>query len=113
MGRGILLEIKQQLLDLRKQLIARDFARMNSEQQRAVFAVEGPVLILAGAGSGKTTVLINRVGNLIQYGNAYHSERLPFDVTASDVQLLQKALSGQTVDPIRLKQLTSVDAPRP
>ena len=107
------MEIKQQLLDLRKQLIARDFARMNSEQQRAVFAVEGPVLILAGAGSGKTTVLINRVGNLIQYGNAYHSERLPFDVTASDVQLLQKALSGQTVDPIRLKQLTSVDAPRP
>ncbi len=107
------MELKQQLLALRKQLIEQDFARMNNGQQQAVYAVNGPVLILAGAGSGKTTVLINRVGNLIKYGNGYHSSYLPSDVSQQDVALLQLALQGKSVDPVRLKQLTAVQAPRP
>ena len=52
----------------RKAAIARDFARMNPEQRRGVLTTEGALLLLAGAGSGKTTVLINRVANLLTYG---------------------------------------------
>ena len=48
---------------------------MNAMQREAVFQVNGPLLILAGAGSGKTTVLVNRIANLIRYGNAYQSQR--------------------------------------
>ena len=49
------------------------FSRMNDRQKEAVFHVNGPLLILAGAGSGKTTVLVNRIASLVRWGNAYES----------------------------------------
>jgi len=107
------LDVQEQVLALRKQLIQNDFAKMNPEQCEAVFATEGPVLILAGAGSGKTTVLINRVGNLIKYGNGYHSNQLPQDLSEDDIAVLQRAINGGDADPVRLRQLTAVNPPRP
>ena len=46
------------------------FSQMNDRQQEAVFCTEGPLLILAGAGSGKTTVLVNRIAYIIKAGLA-------------------------------------------
>ena len=63
--------LDREFLELRKRIIEKDFGRMNDKQKQAIFQVKGPVLILAGAGSGKTTVIVNRIANIVKYGNAF------------------------------------------
>ncbi len=78
---------------LRRQIIRRDFARMNDMQFQAVTATEGPLLILAGAGSGKTTVLCNRIANLVKYGAAYDSSVAP-GVTEAELEAARAYLDA-------------------
>ena len=66
---------------------------LNPEQSRAVFTIKGPLLVLAGAGSGKTTVLVNRISYIIKYGNAYFSNFVPEGITEDDVLALENAIS--------------------
>ena len=72
-------------LNLRREIIKKEFSRMNDRQFEAVTETEGPLLILAGAGSGKTTVLVNRIANVIKYGRAYKSDYLCRNVTDEDI----------------------------
>ncbi|MBP5605527.1 MAG: UvrD-helicase domain-containing protein, partial [Ruminiclostridium sp.] len=62
---------------LKKHVMERFFARSNDMQKKAVFSTQGPLLIIAGAGSGKTTVLCSRIANLLLFGDAYTSEYEP------------------------------------
>ena len=72
-------------LSLRKQVIKKYFCKMNDRQFEAVTTVDGPVLVLAGAGSGKTTVLVNRILNLVKFGNGYNSNFVP-DLSYEDIK---------------------------
>jgi DNA helicase-2/ATP-dependent DNA helicase PcrA len=73
----------------RRDAIALNYQNLNPEQQKAVLATEGPLLLLAGAGSGKTTVLIHRVANLMRYGRGSDSPEVPDWVTEDDLAFLQ------------------------
>ena len=61
-------DFKQRYIAARRAVIAQDLSRLNPMQRQAAMTTEGPLLLLAGAGSGKTTVLIQRVYNLLTYG---------------------------------------------
>ena len=89
---------KNELIELRKRVIEKEFERMNSVQQEAVFHINGPLLILAGAGSGKTTVLVNRIANMIEYGDAYHSDVIFGELTDDDIEKMKAYVSGGSLD---------------
>ena len=85
-------DFEQRFLKARRAVIARRFSALNDMQQKAVLTTEGPLLLLAGAGSGKTTVLINRIANLIAFGEGADSNEIPDYVTEDDVEFLEQYL---------------------
>lgn len=99
----------QEYYTLRRRIMDREFSRMNDMQRQAVFHTDGPLLILAGAGSGKTTVLVNRIANLVKYGRAYDSREMPFSLSEEDIALLRDCAAGTQEADTRVASLLAVD----
>ena len=83
-------QYQTRFLEARRNYIASHFQNLNEMQRQAVLTTDGPLLLLAGAGSGKTTVLINRIANLIRYGGASDSVLIPDTVAEEDVEFLEQ-----------------------
>lgn len=96
---------------LKQTALKQYFSRMNEMQQEAVFTVNGPLLVLAGAGSGKTTVIVNRIVNMINFGNAF------FDTARKgsdfDVEFLKSYINGKIDDVDGLRDAVAVNPVRP
>lgn len=104
---------KSEILALRRAVLEKDFARMNDRQKQAVFTVNGPLLILAGAGSGKTTVLINRIANILRYGDAYNSTYLRDDLDENDIAACKAYIENGTPLTTEIQEHLSVSACAP
>ncbi len=105
--------ISSEFFQLRKRIIAKDFKSLNDMQKKAVLSTERPLLVLAGAGSGKTTVLVNRIANIIKYGKAYFSDYVCCEPTDSEMALMRAVADGIVEDIFDIEHLLKVDAAKP
>ncbi len=85
--------LKDRYLAAKRKLFEKAYFSLNDRQREAVFTTEGNLLVLAGAGSGKTTVLVHRIAFIIKYGNAYYSEYTPYNLTEERVSELEGAIN--------------------
>ena len=107
-------DFETRYLTVRRQIIDWDLRRLNPMQRKAAMTTEGPLLLLAGAGSGKTTVLIQRVYNLLTYGRGSDSQEIPEGVSEEDLAFLEQFLANPEPEQFhRVQQLCAVDVPRP
>ena len=99
---------------VRRAIIEQRFSKLNDKQREAVYQTEGPLLILAGAGSGKTTVLINRIINILKFGDGLESELAPDWATEDDLLFLTEYLTDpKPENRARAEHLCAMNPARP
>ena len=90
--------INDEYLRLKRALFDKCYASLNSKQREAVYTVNDPLLILAGAGSGKTTVLVKRIVHIMKYGNGYQTDYVPDFVDEQYIKEMKEALASPSIE---------------
>ncbi len=100
-------QMQHKFTALKRALFDRLYQSLNDRQREAVYTVNNPLLVLAGAGSGKTTVLVRRIAFLIRYGNAYYAN--PANITQADLTALEEAKSLSDEELAKFMERYAVD----
>ncbi|MCI7630182.1 MAG: UvrD-helicase domain-containing protein [Ruminococcus sp.] len=96
-------------IELKRAALNHYFQNLNTPQQQAVFHVNGPVLVLAGAGSGKTTAMIHRIVQMIHFGDGWVQANA--SITKEDEAYLKDYIADK--QPVDLERLCSILAVQP